>query len=162
MARSSRFSVGYGGCTPHVKPEAAGGPVVPFRGRCRWRVLPSLAPCQTFLQSEKQKPLEKSRGFVLIGFRRLGYAHWPELRPLTRKLAKCFRRLGYAHWLEHTAVGVPARDTIVPRFARFQKVRSPEVLPTRSGPLAILQRVLERPPVYAILSCSGCGRTCPP
>ena len=140
MACSSRFCWGYGGRAPHVKPEAAGGPVVPFRGRCRWRVLPSLAPCQTFLQSEKQKPLEKSRGFVLIGF----------------------RRLGYAHWLEHTAVGLPARDTIVPRFADYQKLRSPVQLPTVTGPLAILQDLFERPPVYAILSCSGCGRTCPP
>ena len=162
MACSSRFCWGYGGRAPHVKPEAAGGPVVPFRGRCRWRVLPSLAPCQTFLQSEKQKPLEKSRGFVLIGFRRLGYAHWPEPPTGGTSPVGGFRRLGYAHWLEHTAVGLPARDTIVPRFADYQKLRSPVQLPTVTGPLAILQDLFERPPVYAILSCSGCGRTCPP
>ena len=47
MACLSRFCWGYGGYAPHVKPKAAGGPVVLFRERCPLRLLPSLAPCQT-------------------------------------------------------------------------------------------------------------------
>lgn len=105
MARLSRFCWGYGGYAPHVKPEAAGGPVVPFRGRCRWRVLPSLAPCQAL------------------------------------------------------PVGLA---TMPVRFADYQKLRSPEQLPTVHGPLAILQSVLERTAFHAILLHHGCGRTCPP